>query len=263
MASASVVEQHPGPHRLDSEPQVLFLKMTSARKKITPSRKSSWDKITFRRSSGSSLETGSVTAEGECRTRRLSPGPAEGSAVRGGMMPGERCEATVTPAAPRSPDRGDKRTRKTGARLLSGDSNSNNNCDFNLNAGGRSGRSSVSAVSSGSATNGHRDAPQRRRDTWSGDNRHRSIPSSAQAPGESSGLPLERLTQGRTGLVRFARTEPPRMEAWSIFSRGMDPRIKAERGEGHRFAAMPVTQDWCDACSRQITAQALKCQSKL
>uniref|UniRef100_A0A3Q3W2T1 Uncharacterized protein n=1 Tax=Mola mola TaxID=94237 RepID=A0A3Q3W2T1_MOLML len=121
MASASVVGQHPGLHRLDSEPQLLFLKLSSAKKKIPLPRKSSWEKMI--------------------------------------------------------------------------------------------------------------------------------------------GLPLERLTQGRTGVVRLARTEPPRMEAWSIFPRRTDPRMRAERGEGHRFEAKPVTQDWCDACSRQITAQALKCQN--
>lgn len=273
MASASVVEQHPGPHRLDSEP-LLFLKLTSARKKITLPRITSREKMMFRRSSDSSAETRSATAEGEYGTHRSSPGPAEESAVRGGMMLGERCVATVTPAAPRSPDRGrqagsfdcDRRTQKIGAGPLSSDCNSNDNCD--LNTGGPSGRSNINVMPSGSVTNGHqgghlhRDAAHRRRGTWSGDNRYQSISSSVQAQRENSSLPLERLTQRRTGVVRFARTEPPRMEAWSIFSLGMDPRMKAERGEGHRFAAKPVTQDWCDACSRQITAQALKCQSK-
>ncbi|CAL8339642.1 unnamed protein product [Merluccius merluccius] len=81
-------------------------------------------------------------------------------------------------------------------------------------------------------------------------------------------LPLERLTQGRTGVVRLARTEPPRREAWSIFSPGEvrqgrqgDPRVKAERGEGHRFTSRTVTRDWCDVCGCQLTARAaLKCQ---
>uniref|UniRef100_A0A3P9N7B8 Ras association domain family member 5 n=1 Tax=Poecilia reticulata TaxID=8081 RepID=A0A3P9N7B8_POERE len=80
-------------------------------------------------------------------------------------------------------------------------------------------------------------------------------------PGPRRGLPLERLTQGKTGVVKLARTEPHRREAWSIFPREMDPRVRAERGEGHRFETKPVKQDWCDACSRQITAQGLKCQN--
>lgn len=276
MASASVVGQHPGPHRLDSEPQLLFLKLTSARKRITLPRKSSWEKMVFRRSSGHGGESRSVTAEGGSGTHPLSPGPAAESAVKGGMTPGEGCVAPVAPAAPRSPGRDrqagstdcDRRTRESGTRHLASDSNSNDGCDLNRNTGGRKRRSDVNVMPSGSFTNGHkgahrhRDAPHGRRDTWSGDSRHQSISSSVPAQGESSGLPLERLTQGRTGVVRLARTEPPRREAWSIFPRGMDPRMKAERGEGHRFEAKPVTQDWCDACSRQVTAQALKCQSK-
>lgn len=284
MASASVVGQHPGPHRLDSEPQLMLFKLAGGRKRITLPRKSSWEKMMFRRSSGSSGESGSITTEADSGTHPLSPEPAGEKAARGGMMPGERCGAPAAPAAPRSPDRDRQEgstdcDRRTAAGTRGGetghitsDCNSNDDCDSNRNTGGRRGtslkRSGINVMPSGSVTSEHkgahrhRDAPRGRRDTWSGDSRHQSISSSAPIQGDSSGLPLERLTQGRTGVVRLARTEPPRREAWSIFPRGMDPRVRAEKGEGHRFEARPVTQDWCDACSRQITAQALKCQSK-
>lgn len=75
------------------------------------------------------------------------------------------------------------------------------------------------------------------------------------------GLRLNRVTQGRTGIVRIMRTDPPRREAWSIFKQA-DPRVKAEKGEGHIFGPKPVAQDWCDACNRQISAEAVKCKSE-
>ncbi len=59
MASASVVGQRPGPHSLDPEPQLLLFM-----KKISLPRKSSREKLTSRRSSGSSGESGPVTTEG-------------------------------------------------------------------------------------------------------------------------------------------------------------------------------------------------------
>ncbi|KAJ8391143.1 hypothetical protein AAFF_G00095720 [Aldrovandia affinis] len=67
------------------------------------------------------------------------------------------------------------------------------------------------------------------------------------------------LTQGRSGVVKMMRTDPPRREAWSIFSQE-DPRVKPEKGEGHLFTSRSVTQDWCDACNRQVDDEALKCQ---
>ncbi|XP_033822442.2 ras association domain-containing protein 5 isoform X1 [Periophthalmus magnuspinnatus] len=77
---------------------------------------------------------------------------------------------------------------------------------------------------------------------------------------------LERLTQGKTGVVKLARTETHRRQAWAIFPsppRGTvgDPRVKTERGEGHRFEAKAVRQDWCDACNCQVKTQALKCRN--
>ncbi|XP_031179041.1 ras association domain-containing protein 5 isoform X1 [Sander lucioperca] len=278
MASVSVVGQHPVPHRLDSEP--LLFKLPGSRKKITLPRKSSWEKMMLRRSSGSGGECGSFTTEGESRTHPLSPGAAGETAVRGGLMSGEGCKAPAAPAAPRSADRDREEdstdcVRRTAAggsqESLTAHSNSIIDCDSNRNTGGLRGtslkRSGINVMPSKAVTNGHkgvhrhRDTPHGRRDTRSGDSGHQSISSCVPAQGDSGSLPLERLTQGKTGVVRLARTEPHRREAWSIFPRGVDPRVKTERGEGHRFESKPCTQDWCDACSRQITAQALKCQN--
>nr|XP_020489961.1 ras association domain-containing protein 5-like [Labrus bergylta] len=253
MASASVVGQHPGPHRLDSEPQLLLFKLPG-RKKITLPRKPSWEKMMFRRSSGVSGECVSVAAEGAAGTQPSSPGLEGETAAKGGKMPGERCAAPAAPSAPRSPgrdreqgstdcDRWTAPESRTGD--ISNDCNSNISGDLNHNTGGRRGtslkRSCINVMTGGSGAHRHRDAPHGRADSGS--------------------LQLDRLTQGKTGVVRLARTEPHRREAWSIFPRCLDPRVRTERGEGHRFEAKPVTQDWCDACSRQITAQALKCQN--
>ncbi|XP_041946868.1 ras association domain-containing protein 5 isoform X1 [Alosa alosa] len=82
---------------------------------------------------------------------------------------------------------------------------------------------------------------------------------SAEEP-DLEGLHLNRVTQGRTGIVRIMRSEPLRREAWSIFKQA-DPRVKAEKGEGHIFTSKPVAQDWCDACNRLISAEAVKCKN--
>ncbi|XP_067443823.1 ras association domain-containing protein 5 isoform X1 [Thunnus thynnus] len=264
MASASVVS-----------PQLLVLK------KITLPRKSSLEKMMFRRGSGSGGGCASVTAQGESRTHPLSPGPVGETAVKGGI-PGEGCRASAAPAAPRSPDRHRKEgstdcerrttgwTRTSQSGHITSDCNSNTECDSNHNTGGRRGslmRSGINVMSSASLANGHKGAQRRRnsahgrRDSRSGDSGHQSISSSPSTQEESGGLPLERLTQGRTGVVRLARHERPRREAWSIFPQGVDPRVRTETGEGHRFEAKLVKQAWCDSCPRQITAQALRCQN--
>ncbi|XP_033483307.1 ras association domain-containing protein 5 isoform X1 [Epinephelus lanceolatus] len=285
MASVSVVGQHPGPHRLDTEP--LLFKLAGGvggGKKITVLRKSSWEKM-FRRSSGSGGDCGSVTTEAESGIHSVSSGPAGETAVRGGVMPGEGCGAPAAHAAPRSPDRGraegsadcDRRTaagsQESETGHINSDCNSNIDCDSNRNTGGRRGtshkKSGINVMPSGAITNGHkgahrdrdRDAPRGRRNSRAGDGGQQSISSPVPSQGDSGGLPLERLTQGRTGVVKLARTEPARREAWSIFPQGLDPRVRTERGEGHRFESSPCAPDWCDACSCQITAQALKCQN--
>lgn len=82
---------------------------------------------------------------------------------------------------------------------------------------------------------------------------------------ENGGWPLTNrmpvLTQGRSGVVKMVRNDPPRREAWSIFSQE-DPRVKTEKGEGHLFTPRSVKQDWCDTCNRQVRDQSLKCKSE-
>ncbi|XP_010786187.1 ras association domain-containing protein 5 isoform X2 [Notothenia coriiceps] len=279
MASMSVVGQHPGPHRLDSEP--LLFKLAGARKKITLPRISSWDKMMFRRSSGSGGDCGAATTEGQPGTHPLSPGPAGTTAVKAGPLPVEGCGAPTGPATPRSPDR-DREEGSMDSRTAAGlhgsqtgninsDYNSNTDCYTNRNTGSRRGSSlkrlGINVMANGADTNGHkgshrhRVAADGRRDSRSRDSGQPSVSPPGPAPGLSGSLSLERLTQGRTGVVKLARTELPRREAWSIFPRGVDPRVRTEKGEGHRFESKPCTQDWCDACSRQITAQALKCDN--
>ncbi|KAG5835310.1 hypothetical protein ANANG_G00242520 [Anguilla anguilla] len=68
------------------------------------------------------------------------------------------------------------------------------------------------------------------------------------------------LTQGRSGVVKMMRNDPPRREAWSIFSQE-DPRVKPEKGEGHLFSPRSVARDWCDACNHQVSARALTCKN--
>ncbi|XP_071350490.1 ras association domain-containing protein 5 isoform X2 [Trachinotus anak] len=247
MASASVVGQHPGQH----------FTLPGVVKKVPPPT-SSREKMLFRRRSGSG---------GQLQTQASAQGPAGETATRGGMMPSEGCGAPAAPAAPRSPNRDrEEGSTATGSResptgRITGDRNSNRDCDSNHNTSARRSlkRSGTNVMPSGSVSNGHkgahrhRDAPHGGRDPRSGDG--------GRQVGESGGLPLGRLTQGKTGVVRLARIEPFRREAWSIFPQRVDPRVRTERGEGHRFEAKPVTQDWCDACSRKITAQALKCQN--
>ncbi|XP_060925547.1 ras association domain-containing protein 5 [Limanda limanda] len=246
MASASVVGQHPGPHRLDSDQQLFVFTLTGVRKKLSPPRrKASREKLLFRRGSGSGGDSGSVPG-GEAAGRTAG----EAEPPRGGRMPGEGDEAP-----PPSPEQEggcgcDRRgARDTETRLAP--------CDSSQNTGGRRG---ASLKRSGIAVM-HSDVSCRPRDreSRSGDTGQESSCSSVSAPGDSGGLP--RLTQARSGVVRLARPEPSRREAWSIFPQGLDPRVRTEKGEGHRFESKPVTQDWCDACSQKITAQALKCQN--
>lgn len=267
MASVGMVERQPGPHRLDSETQILLFKLhSSQKKKISPPEKQSWGKMV--------PECDSVSAGEECGTRPRSLGASGGTVAGGRVMPGVPSAFD----APRSPSQcaEEGSDRVTAGTRHSRTGHATDGCDIDRdsshNAGGRRGGSlrdsDVGAMPNGPAANRHkkshrhRDPTHARRNSRHGDAGQRSISSAASPPGESGGLKLERLTQGRTGVVKLARNEPHRREAWSIFPQETDPRVRTERGEGHRFDNKPVKQDWCDACSRQISAQALKCQSK-
>lgn len=275
MASASVVGQHPGQH----------FKLPGVGKKITLPRRQSGERLlSYRRSGGhGGGECGSVIAEGEQDTQPLlSPGGPEGeTAARGGMMmmmPGEGCGA----AAPRSSNRDREECSGVtgGCESQTGDRNSNTDMDPNHNTARRGGslnrRSSgtvnVTPPAGESVANGHSKGSHRHRDRDRDSQTHHGRRESGRGGdrdgassvlAERAGLPTRRLYQGRTGVVKLARPERFRREAWSIFPQRQDPRVRTERGEGHRFEAKPgLAQDWCDACSRMIRAQALKCQSK-
>ncbi|XP_046538798.1 ras association domain-containing protein 5 [Equus quagga] len=47
----------------------------------------------------------------------------------------------------------------------------------------------------------------------------------------------------------------------SIFEQPQDPRVPAERGEGHCFAELALRsgRGWCDLCGREVLRQALRC----
>ncbi|XP_077428850.1 ras association domain-containing protein 5 isoform X1 [Vanacampus margaritifer] len=250
MASASVVGQHPAQHRLDSEPLLRVFKPAAGRKKITLPRKSSWEKMMLRRCV-------SVTAPNQAGICHLPAGPAGDTTVVTGGCRG----ASSAPASPRSPDRAEQQggvrfdwRSPAGRDAHAGFAVTDRNADAALQS------SPVDVTNNASLSARHRQLLHSGRDHTNKDVAHPSLFSSVSARDESGGLPLERLTQGRTGVVRLARNEPPRREAWAIFPRGSERQLTADKDAGHRFEAKAVTQDWCDACSRQITAQALECQ---
>ncbi|XP_077385445.1 ras association domain-containing protein 5 isoform X1 [Festucalex cinctus] len=242
MASASVVGQHPAQHRLDSEPLLRVFKPAAGRKKITLPRKSSWEKMMLRR-------CGSATAPNQAGTCHSPAGPTGDTTVVTGGCRG----ASSAPASPRSPDRAGQ---QGGVRFdWRSPAGRDAHAVTDRNAEAQLQSSPVDVTNSTPLAARHRQFLHNGRDHANKGAAHPSFFSSVSARDESGGLPLERLTQGRTGVVRLARNEPPRREAWAIFP------LTADKGAGHRFEAKAVTQDWCDACSRQITAQALECQN--
>ncbi|XP_022449300.1 ras association domain-containing protein 5 isoform X1 [Delphinapterus leucas] len=68
----------------------------------------------------------------------------------------------------------------------------------------------------------------------------------------------------RPGLQQRLRRRPgaPRpRDVRSIFEQPQDPRVPAERGEGHCFAELELRSGWgwCDLCGREVLRQALRC----
>ncbi|XP_046882057.1 ras association domain-containing protein 5 isoform X2 [Hypomesus transpacificus] len=265
MASVSLVGQHPCPHRLDSEPQLFLPKLTATGiKKFILPRKSSLEKMMFRKSSGSG-ECGSVTNKAMTDSAAsvvslndsFSPAQRDDKSRTGGEQTekgcgiqsetprrpvGDRKHGTVCDTSSSNSERSTTGTEgeRTNQRC---DNNSNVESDSNQNAGGRRGdslkKTAMNVISNTPVSNEHNGAQS-----------HMSNGKRAYQASTGHHTPLQ-LTQSKTGVVKLARTEPRRREAWSIF-------VRTETG--HRFEPKTVTQDWCDACSRQITAQALKCQ---
>uniref|UniRef100_A0A8C6FHQ5 Ras association domain family member 5 n=1 Tax=Moschus moschiferus TaxID=68415 RepID=A0A8C6FHQ5_MOSMO len=68
----------------------------------------------------------------------------------------------------------------------------------------------------------------------------------------------------RPGLQQRLRRRPgaPRpRDVRSIFEQPQDPRVPAERGEGHCFAELALRggRGWCDLCGREVWRRALRC----
>lgn len=104
----------------------------------------------------------------------------------------------------------------------------------------------------------------------------------ATAPGAHEGRGARRATRGdpepspraarparplRPGLQQRLRRRPgaPRpRDVRSIFEQPQDPRVPAERGEGHCFAELPLRsgRGWCDLCGREVLQRALRCASE-
>ncbi|KAI4537116.1 hypothetical protein MG293_013319 [Ovis ammon polii] len=71
----------------------------------------------------------------------------------------------------------------------------------------------------------------------------------------------------RPGLQQRLRRRPgaPRpRDVRSIFEQPQDPRVPAERGEGHCFVELALRggRGWCDLCGREVWRRALRCATR-
>uniref|UniRef100_A0ABM5G6T9 Ras association domain-containing protein 5 isoform X1 n=1 Tax=Pogona vitticeps TaxID=103695 RepID=A0ABM5G6T9_9SAUR len=57
------------------------------------------------------------------------------------------------------------------------------------------------------------------------------------------------------------RSAAPRLlpDVRTIFEQPRDPRVREERGEGHRFQAFALWRGWCDLCGAAVEQRALRC----
>nr|XP_023851889.1 ras association domain-containing protein 5-like isoform X1 [Salvelinus alpinus] len=283
MASVRVVG--PGQHRPAPDHQLVFHKLkATGRNKITLPWKSSVEIILGK--SSVTRECGSVSAVSAVTGSPLNPSLTP---RQQGAAAGVRCEAQPG-LVPRSSDResdssshacGDTEGDTTAAREDTGQIGRSGNGNDSTRDRRSSLKILTNVMSSTSAntqmtdvkcdrssapTNGHmgahshQDRPVRRRASHSPHGQTTGL----VTKGDTGGPPLERLTQGRTGVVKLARTESHRREVWSIFGsqEQEDARVRSETGEGHKFWTRTVTQDWCDVCNQRISAQqALKCKN--
>jgi hypothetical protein len=111
----------------------------------------------------------------------------------------------------------------------------------------------------------------------------RCVPASlSTAPGAHEGRGARKAARGdsepqprasrparplRPGLQQRLRRRPgaPRpRDVRSIFEQPQDPRVPAERGEGHCFIELALRggPGWCDLCGREVLRQALRCASE-
>ncbi|XP_016085632.1 ras association domain-containing protein 5 [Sinocyclocheilus grahami] len=223
MASVTL-GQHPAQHHLDSDQQLFHKLKSSDGKKFT--RKWSLDKLIMRNRAS---DVDGARAAVSASLVLFNHEPPSASHSRG-------CSAGSPPS-------------NMNRSIVDMDrENANNNNGIFRRHSARSRRSSVKDTAKIHASS----SPQEVRNSSTRSNF--SCP-----PDELEGLPIDKLTQARSGVVKM-RSEPLRREAWSIFNQ-KDPRVKAEKGEGHIFISRQLSQDWCDACNRQISSAALKCRN--
>ncbi|CAI5777721.1 association domain-containing 5 isoform X1 [Podarcis lilfordi] len=57
------------------------------------------------------------------------------------------------------------------------------------------------------------------------------------------------------------RSAAPRLlpDVRTIFEQPRDPRVREEKGEGHRFEAVALWRGWCDLCGEAVQQRALRC----
>ncbi|XP_004862121.1 ras association domain-containing protein 5 isoform X1 [Heterocephalus glaber] len=73
--------------------------------------------------------------------------------------------------------------------------------------------------------------------------------------------PARPLRPGRQQRLRRRPGAPRPRDVRSIFEQPQDPRVPAERGEGHRFAELALRggPGWCDLCGREVLRPVLRC----
>ncbi|KAK3512888.1 hypothetical protein QTP70_028954 [Hemibagrus guttatus] len=245
MASVTL-GQHPAQHHLDPE-KLFFRKIANEGKKLM--RKQSREKMTRERSAVAateeaalrlplnkrpSLDTVSGTALEMCDSSDAGPPRSTDGTTDADRVPAAQC------ALERAC--GDAAQTQTQTRSLADAQNANANNNGIIRNFTR--RSSAKYINELSPRSGGKRAKFR----------------SLSADGDTlEGIQLERLTQGRRGVVKLLRTGQQRRQAWSIFDQD-EPRETEEKGEGHRFLAFRITQDWCDACNRRIESMASRCE---
>lgn len=243
MASVTL-GQHPGGLHLDSE-KLIFRKLANEGKKLM--RKPPREKMTRERAASAaaaeaaprvplnhrpSLGTVSGKALEMCDCRDAEPPRSTDGTPDAARVPAAQCalECACSDAA------------QAQTRSLADAQNANNNSIIR----GYLRRSSAKNLNELSPRTGGKRVKFR----------------SLSAEGDAlEGIQIERLTQGRRGVVKLMRTGQPRRQAWSIFNQG-EQMIKEEKGKGHLFAHCRVTQDWCDACNRLIKSGAVRCECK-
>ncbi|KAK1799580.1 hypothetical protein P4O66_000459 [Electrophorus voltai] len=252
------LERHLAQHHLDSEK--LFFKRALEGQQLT--RKAPRDITTGKRAAEPVSPAGAAPAS-RASTEHTQPSGAERGAGTAGpprgmdRSSGDRVRVSETPE--RACVKRDAIADEDGTRVVQhtradrGNVNGNNNGTPGGSASGRrrgsgKGTSNLSASASTSALCGPSLRAGGRRLSYHGD--------------VLEGLHLDRLTRGKTGVVKLIRNERPRREVWSIFIQD-DPRVKKEHGQGHLFAPVKALVDWCDACSLRIESEALRCKSNL